>query len=230
MRQAKINDARSQPAYPLAEASRYLKIAPATLRSWVAGRRYPKTGGTGRFHPLIHPAIEQPPILSFWNLIEAHVLRSLRTEHGVSMDALRKALAYAEKTLNIKRLLLSRELRTSAGRMLLDRYGKLIDLSASGQIAMRRMFEDHLLRVEWGESEFPVRLYPFPFRVTSAVERSIAIDPQVAFGRPVVANKGISTAAITDRIDAGEKLAALAADYDLSEFELEQAILYERAA
>lgn len=47
MHRIKTNDVRSQAAYPLAEASRYLKIAPATLRSWVVGRRYPKTVGTG---------------------------------------------------------------------------------------------------------------------------------------------------------------------------------------
>ena len=38
-------DIRNQPAYTLAEAARYLKVAPATLRSWVVGRSYEKTKG-----------------------------------------------------------------------------------------------------------------------------------------------------------------------------------------
>lgn len=33
-------DIRDQPAYTVAEAARYLKLAPATLRSWVAGCPY----------------------------------------------------------------------------------------------------------------------------------------------------------------------------------------------
>jgi uncharacterized protein (DUF433 family) len=41
---------------------------------------------------------------------------------------------------------------------------------------------------------------------------------------------GISTATIAERIDAGEKVGELAADYGLSEAEIEQAVLYERAA
>jgi len=41
---------------------------------------------------------------------------------------------------------------------------------------------------------------------------------------------GISTAAIADRIDAGESVSALAEDYDLSPEEIEQAVLYSRAA
>lgn len=224
------SDLRNQPAYTLAESARYLKVAPATLRSWVLGRAYPKTDGAGHFKPLIHPATKKPPTLSFWNLIEAHVLRSLRTDHGVSMDALRKALHYAEKTLNVERLLLNPELRTDAGKLLLDRYGELIELSASGQIAMRHMFNEHLERVEWDEWKFPVRLYPFSSSSTPANSRPIAIDAQIAFGRPVVASRGISTSVIAERIDAGETAADLAADYDLSEHEIEEAVLYERAA
>ena len=75
-------DLRDQPAYALAEASRYLKLPAATLRSWVAGRPYPKGDGVGHSRPLIHPPKKQPLLLTFWNLIEAHVLRSLRTEPG----------------------------------------------------------------------------------------------------------------------------------------------------
>lgn len=223
-------DLRDQPAYTVAEAARYLKVANATLRSWVAGRMYPRTDGHARFHPLIHPATKQPPTLSFWNLIEAHVLRSLRTDHGVSMDALRQALSYAEKKLKVKRLLLSKDLCTDAGRVLLERYGELIDLSASGQIVMRKMFEEHLKRVEWDQWKFPVRLYPFVSSGLSAADRSIAIDPQIAFGRPIIAEKGISTGAIAERVDAGEEILDVATDYDLSVPQIEEALFYERAA
>ena len=58
----------------------------------------------------------------------------------------------------------------------------------------------------------------------------IAIDPKISFGRPVVISRGISTAAIVARIDAGETVADLAADYDLSVAEIDDAVLYERVA
>lgn len=223
-------DLRDNPAYTLAEAARYLRLPPATLRSWVLGRRYPVTGGAGHFHPLIRPASRQPPLLSFWNLIEAHVVRSLRTEHGVPVQALRQALGYAEKRLHIRRLLLRQELCTDAGDLFLERYGRLINLSASGQLAMRRMFAEHLKRVEWDERMFPVRLFPFVSAGAPAPDHPIAIDPQISFGRPVVLRMGISTAAIADRIDVGESVIEIAEDYELSPDEIEQAVLYERAA
>jgi hypothetical protein len=114
-----------------------LRLPAATLRSWLLGRHYPTVEGSAQFRPLIKPALRQPPLLSFSNLIEAHVLRSLRTENGVPVKALRNALHYAEKKLGIDRLLLRPELCTEAGRVFLDRYGKLVELTASGQFALR---------------------------------------------------------------------------------------------
>jgi uncharacterized protein (DUF433 family) len=221
---------RDVSAYTLAEAARYTRLPPATLRSWMLGREYPTTEGVAQFPPLIRPASLRPPLLSFSNLIEAHVLRSLRTEHGVSVKALRNALTYAEKALRIQRLLLRSELCTDAGRIFLDRYGELIELSASGQLAMRRLFEEHLKRVEWDFAKLPVRFYPFILGSTPSVDRSIVIDPRISFGRPIVKRKGVSTSAIADRIDARESIADIASDYDLTSSEVEQAALYERAA
>ena len=167
-------------------------------------------------------------MLSFWNLVEAHVLRALRSDHGVSVKALREALGFAEGELKVKRLLLSKELSAGGGRLFLDRYGELIELSASGQIAMRHVLGAHLRRVEWDQWQFPVRLYPFVASEALSAERPIAIDPSLAFGRPVALRRGITTSVIVERIDAGESIAALAADYDLSAAEIEEAILYDR--
>lgn len=220
---------RDQPAYGLAEAARYLKLPAATLRSWVIGRAYPRGQSMATFQALIKPARKQPPLLSFYNLIEAHVLHSLRTDHGVAIKELRKAIRYAERTLNIDRLLLSKELSTHAGAVFLEKYGELINLSASGQTAMRRLLEEHLKRVEWDQWKFPVRLYPYVWAEPTTA-RPIAIDPGIAFGRPVVLRMGVATGVIAERIDAGETIAELAADYDLKPEEIEEAVLYERAA
>ena len=114
--------------------------------------------------------------------------------------------------------------------MFLDRYGKLINLSASGQLAMREVLRAHRQRVEWDAQRFPIRLHPFVAGDAVSSGMPIAIDPTISFGRPVVISRGISTAAIVGRIDAGETVADLAADYDLSTAEIEDAVLYERAA
>ena len=214
------------PAYGLAEAARYLKLPTTTLRSWVVGRNYPRLDGKGRFEPLIQLADEKNRLLSFGNLVEAYVLRALRQEHGVSIKDVRAALEYAQQEFHIDRLLLKPDLRTGAGELFLRRYGELINLSRSGQLALRKVLEAHLKRVEW-DKELASRLYPY-FGVDD--EKLIAIDPAIGFGRPVLIRKGISTSVIADRVDAGESVEVLAEDYDLKPGEVEMAIMYERAA
>ncbi len=223
-------DPREQPAYPLSEAARYLRVPAATLRAWTLGRAYPTSRGGSQFKPLIRPAQGEPPALSFSNLIEAHVLRALRTEHGVPLKELRQALEFAERELDIKRLLLRPDLRSRAGQVFLNRYGQLINLSASGQLAMRQVLEQHLDRVTWDGARFPIRLHPFVMHEAPTENRPITIDPTIAFGRPVLSGLAISTAAIVARIDTGESLADVAADYQVNESAITDAIVYERAA
>jgi len=223
-------DPRDVAAYGLTEAAAYLKIASSTLRSWVAGRAYPKRKGAGLFLPLITIPQEHPPQLSFNNLVEAYVLRALRTQHGASIEAVRKAIAFATQSYKVERLLLSQELRTDAGELLLDKYGELVNLTRSGQLAMKKILEAHLRRVEWDQTDLPTRFYPLTTSDTREDRKLIVIDARRSFGRPIVARRGISTAAIVDRIDAGESIADIAADYDLRREEIEEAIVYALAA
>ena len=178
-------DPRDVAAYSIVEAAGYLKIAPSTLRSWVAGRQYPKRKGAGRFLPLIVIPQERSPRLSFNNLVEAYVLRALRTQHGVSIDAVRKAIAFATKSANVGRLLLSPELRTEAGDLLLDKYGELVNLTRSGQLAMKKILEAHLKRVEWDQADIPTRFYPFVTSDALEDRKVIVIDARRSFGRPM---------------------------------------------
>jgi uncharacterized protein (DUF433 family) len=220
---------RDVPAYGLTEAARYVRVPPATLRSWVAGRPYPRGQGRAFFNPLIQLADRRARRLSFSNLVEAHVLRALRTEHGVPIRAVRAALDYAERELDISHLLLREDLRTGAGDLFLASYGELIDLSRSGQLALRRVLETYLKRVDWDRAKLPVRLHPFVVQDAHPTT-GIAIDPAISFGRPIVLRKGVSTSAIVGRIDANETVDAVAEDYGLTLEEVELAVLYERAA
>jgi uncharacterized protein (DUF433 family) len=223
------NDLREFPAYSVTDAARYLHMPAATLRSWVLGRTYPRDGGLAAFEPLIRLPEPSEKRLSFNNLIEAHVLRALRTTHGVRIDAVRQALTYAEKTLDVGRLLLSEDLLTAGGDLFLERFGELINLSKSGQLALRRLLEAHVRRVDRDDRALPIRLYPF-LAGDLPDSRSIVIDPRVSFGRPAVAGSGVSTEAVVGRGDAGESLEEIARDYAMTIEQVESALLYERAA
>jgi uncharacterized protein (DUF433 family) len=218
------------PAYPLGEAARYVRLAPTTLSSWLYGRPYPTAKGIGRFEPLIRPADSKRRLLSFNNLVEAHVLRALRTTHRMELKPIRSAITYAERHLGIDRLLLSRELLTDRQSVFLEHYGELINLSHSGQVTLRVLLNAYLQRIDRDDSGMPLRLFPFVRGESDAGPKHIAIDPAIGFGRPIVRSRGVSTHAIVDRIDAGESVADVATDYGLAQQEVEEAIVYERAA
>ena len=112
--------------------------------------------------------------------------------------------------------------------MFLDEYRELINLSASGRLAMRGRLKEYLKRIEWDERRFAVRLYPY-VSAQPTVPCPIAIDPKIAFGHPIVLKTGVATEAIVARIDAGETVAALAEDYDLDQKEVEEGVCYEQA-
>jgi uncharacterized protein (DUF433 family) len=223
-------DPREKPRYTLSEAAAYLRISPTTLRSWVVGRPYPTSGGSRYFEPLIASPVADDRRLSFSNLVEAHVLRALRTRHQVPMSAVRTALDYAQSRFKIKRLLLSDELRAGAGAVFLERLDQLIDLGRSGQLVLKESLQAHLQRIERDIRKAPSRLFPVLTARGLHGPKIVVIDPRISFGRPFIARKGVRTATIVERLDAGESREAVAADYQLEPAEIDEAILYERAA
>jgi len=218
-----------RPRYTIGQAAQYLRISNTTLRSWVVGRPYPAGGGSRYSQPLIARPDEHDLRLSFNNLVEAHVLRALRTRHKVPMSAVRSALDFAENQFHIKRLLLSDELRAAAGAVFLERLDELIDLGRAGQIVIKELLQAHLQRIDRNIEGLPVRLFPVSIRGLDG-PKVVVIDPQVSFGRPYISGKGVRTSTIVERLDAGESREDVARDYGLEAYEIDEAILYERAA
>ncbi len=211
------------PAYSVAEAARYLSMPPATLRSWFAGIE-------GHFKAVIRWEVPDDHRLSFSNLVEAHVLRAVRTKHGISMPNVRKALEYVENQEQIDRLLLHPGLRAGLGRLFLKKYAELIELAPSAQHVIEKALGQYLVAVVQDPIGIPVRLYPWIPDPGVGAKKSIVIDPQVSFGRPVTSLRGITTAVLADQFDAGASIEDLVEDYGLSPQAIEDALAYERAA
>jgi len=226
-------DPRFLPAYTLSEAAHYLQMPPTTLRSWIAGRTYPTTAGNRFFQPLIVAAEgDRHLTLSFVNLVEAHVLNAIRRTHGVALPKVRRAIQFVNRELGSEHPLAEKSFETDGIDLFVREYGQLINASRDGQLAMKSVLEAYLERIERDRAGIAVRLYPFTRdrSASSAVAtepRSVVIDPQVSYGRPVLAGTGIPTAVLAERYKAGDSIKALAADYGLRTDEIEEAIRCE---
>ncbi len=220
-------DLREMPAYGINEAAHYLGIPKATLRSWVLGRPYLTATGRRFFKPIIDLPDREQRLLSFVNLVEAHVLDAIRRAHGVALWRVRKALEYLKKELASKHPLAEQEFVTDRVDLFVEMFGQLVNISREGQLVIKDLIKAHLKRVERDTSGLPIRLYPFTRERKPDEPKIIVIDPQISFGRPVLAGTGIATTIIAQRYKAGESIEELAEDYGRSRSEIEEAIRCE---
>jgi len=229
------DDLREIPTYTVAEAAHYLRIPVNTLRRWLLGYSNQIRTGATRSKPLITIAGTDPNLLSFHNLVEAHVLSALRKTHGISMLRVRQALDYLEEEYPSKHPLTDHWFHTDGIEIFITEYGKLESISEQGQLAMRGFLEKSLSRVERDDLKIAMRLYPFPYtsNLPATDTRLIVIDPKVSYGRPVITGSGIPTSIIAERFQAGESFEQLRVDYGRTAQEIEEAIhceIWQQAA
>ncbi len=218
-------DIRTLPAYEVSEVAQYLGIRYITLYSWLRPVNFQAIDGWGK-----KPIIARPPgskKLSFFNLVEAHVVKALRGMHDVPLAEIRAAIDYAETKLDIDRILIHQDLRTAGGGLFLDRVSELVNIGRGGQLALKKVLDKFLERIGFADDQFPKELFPF---VPSSSEKIVKISPFFEFGKPFVSDCHIRTSVIADRFDLGESAHQLAQDYGITEDQVEAAVIYERAA
>lgn len=224
-------DPRHVPAYPIGEAVRYLGIPYATLRSWLVGQSYIVRERPQFFEPVIEIADRGRLLMSFTNLLEAHVLDALRKRHRIPLQRIRVALGNLRaRDPERDRPLAEYQFATVGVDLLIEEFGRLIDVTRGDQLVMRDMVRLYMTRVECDEAGLAARFYPFTRTRRSADDpKIVVIDPLVLFGRPVIFGTRIATAPVVERWRAGESFEALAGDYDRPQSDIEEAIRCELA-
>jgi uncharacterized protein (DUF433 family) len=220
-------DPRFLPAYAVVDASRYLLVPVTTVRSWVAGRPYPTKKGQKYFRPVVIPSLPDKSVLSFVNLVEIHVLDAIRREHRIPLDKVRVAIDYLRTEFDSENPLADHRFETDGMDLFIQQYGSLINITRSGQLAIRQLLQAHLRRVERDSRGVAVRLYPFTRKRLDNEPKVIVIDPAISFGKPVMVGSGIATSIVAERYKAGESIEELATDYERSRLDIEEAIRCE---
>jgi uncharacterized protein (DUF433 family) len=222
MKPLAIDERLELPLYGLSEAALYLRVPMTTLEYWAFGR--------GRVSPLISVARKHPRAFSFMNLLECHMLASMRTLYDLRLPKIRRALAHLNKTSRFKHPLIEEPLFTNRSDVLIKEIDKFINLSRGGQLAIPEIVEAHLERVEYDKTLGAFKFYPFVRERSASEPKFIVIDPGLGFGKPVIAGTGISTAVIASRFNARESMPDLAKEYGLEEKQIEEAIRWENRA
>jgi uncharacterized protein (DUF433 family) len=223
-------DPRDIPSYSIKDAAKYLRIPAGTISSWVKGRNYPTATGYNFFNPVIVTKDCKPKLISFTNLVEIHILRAIRQHHKIQLDNVRKALDYIDEQFQVPHPLAREEFRTDGVDLFIERYGSLINASKAGQTDMKEAFNAHLQRIEPDDTGLAIKLYPFTRSHEENNPRIVVIDPRIAFGRLVIADTGIPTSILAQRLKAGDSIEDLADDYDCDSMLIQEAIRCELPA
>lgn len=224
-------DPRDIPTYSFAEASHNLQIPVVTLRSWIRGRKYPTQVGKKQLDPIIQLPDANLSLLSFTNLIEAHILDAIRYHHHVPLENVRRAVKYLQERSGSQHPLAEHWFQLKGVELLIEEGSYLLNVTRQGQIEMRDIIHAYLTRVDRDPEGAVLRLYPYLHRHPKELQREpklVLIDPRISFGKPTLVGVGVPTAVIEDRYKAGESIAALAKDYGCEASEIEKTIQYER--
>ena len=210
-------DVRDFPRYSISEAAFYARIPSTTLIAWTRGQDYLTSAGKHVvFEPLIDLADPQNKFLSFYNLVEAHMLRST-TECGVPLRNVRKALEYIRETIPGQHPLLMHDFEVSGKEVFIRHLGDTVNATRYGQLAMRKILLKHLKRIVRDTQGLPIKIFPIN-------SRRLVIDPQFSSGKPIVKNRGIVASVLWGRSKTGETIPEIAKDYGLTKREVKEAI------
>ena len=195
-------------------------LKPQDVRRW--------TRGSGPTLPLWNAYFQElndSSEISFLDLIEVRVVSSLR-RNGISIQAIRFAIQYAQQQFNIDRPLATLRFKTDGKEILIDAIeedGELTSLNPrrAGQKVFNKIVQQSLIDLEF-ENERPVRWKP-------KNARSVVIDPERVFGSPILDEYGISTRVIYDEYLSYKNLNYLSNIYEVPKNILQNAINFERS-
>lgn len=224
---AKISDPRELPAYSIPEAAHYLRIPAPTVRAWTRGTTTSYRGQKHDFERVISPPVEGLSQLSFFNLAEILVLRSLRERYQVKLEYIRRALSYVQAEFGWQRPLIHQDFQTDGVRVFVKHLGRTIDAVDPSQAILPGVMETYLKRIDW-EDELAARLYPFTrTTIDLCAPRAVVIDSRRSYGRPIVDRLGITTSVLFERYQAGDSRQQLAEEYGATQEEIDEAIRCE---
>jgi uncharacterized protein (DUF433 family) len=211
-------DVREFPRYSITEAAHYVRVPPTTLHAWTRGQDYKMASGHRKtFKPLIDLADKKNGLLSFYNLVEAHILRFTTEERGLPLRNVRKALDFLQEKFPDSHPLLTHTFETSGKELFITALGTTLNASAYGQSVMREILEKYLKLIPRDDMGLPIRVFPIH-------SKRLAIDPYFSSGKPIVRDRGITASVLWGRYKSGEGFDQIGNDYGIGEAEVKEAI------
>ena len=222
-----IESVLDTPAYPAAEAARFIGLKPNRVRRWLKGYAYAYHDRQVYMSPVVSGSqAGETRYASFLDLIDLLFVKQF-LDHGISLQKIRKALDEASHILSTRHF--ARQSFFTDGKDLYlkvkDQGDAILELLSGGQWVISEIITDLAHQIEFGEHlGLAKRWYPL------GTDRSIVLDPTVAYGRPSIDGKGVMTANIYDfYLAEGRQVRPTCRWLDLTQQQVHDAVQFEES-
>ena len=212
--------------YSIPEASRLTGVSNSTIYRWIRGYEYGTPEDKRKIAPIWKrdiPEFDGENAISFLDLLEIRFINAFRNA-GVSWKFIREAAQMAQQVFNTTHPFTSQKFRTD-GKHIFSSFKEckqelMLDLN-NANYALKNIIEPSLYKGIEFESNQAVRWYPDK-------KKNIVIDPERAFGRPILNISGIATDILYSAYEAEGDAEVVADWYDVDISLVKSAIEYEK--
>jgi uncharacterized protein (DUF433 family) len=209
--------------YTTPEAARMVGMRPATLRRWLLGYDHDAKRELPLWSPQYDANDDDGVLLGFRDLIEARIVNALRSKR-IGLQTIRTCMERARTIVGQDRPFSTSQFKTDGKTIFLEitrglDEPQLVDLKRS-QGVFNRVVAPSLEDLDFG-AEGAERWWLLHGK------RTIVADPERAFGQPIIAAHGITTARVVQAIGAEGSVARVAQLYEIKPALIRDALRYE---
>jgi len=210
------NPALVLPIYTYVDAGHYAGIPAQTIRNWYKGSSRPG-------HTML-PVMARPDNkgLSYLQLAEVAFVARMR-KRKLRLSAIRNAYWHVRDTLKVEYPFLMEGLHTNGTELFVEALGSetgIVNASRGGQLGWRAALTSYFHEFDYTD-HLALRWHP------SGRTLSVVIDPRISFGSPIVEGTGVPTYSVFSRLEAGDDLATVERDFNLTSSQVAAAIIFE---
>lgn len=212
--------------YSIPEIAKLAQTDAQLIRRWLSGYSYKKNEKSKFRSGLFEPEfgkIDGNLIFSFHDLIEVLFVVEFKNK-GVRLPIIRQAFLLAQEQFHSKHPFSNLKFKTDGKYIFEEAYRKgksaMTNLNTK-QMVFSKIIEQTLFKaLEFDNNEASVwyPLYP---------SRKIVVDPERAFGRPILANSGVPVDIINAAYQADGSYKFVASDFDIHVDDVRAAVKFE---
>lgn len=214
--------------YEVAEAARLAQVPGRRVRRWLQGYAFLSGAAAHESPPVWEgslPQVDGRLALSFRDLLEVRFVDAFRRA-GVSWPTIRKAASRARELLGTGHPFSTARFKTD-GRAIFAEVRDDANEPAVVELVQRQRYftsviSPYLKGIEFDGNE-PIRWWPM------GMSRRIVIDPERAFGQPILCDAGVPTALLLQAYRVTQSVDDVARWYEVAAAAVRSALEYEQS-